>query len=75
MGDILIRGLSSKAIAKFDAEASALGISRAEVLRRRLESDVSPVEERLAITSQDWEQFSRNYADLADPTIMGAAWR
>lgn len=75
MADILIRGLSAKAVAKFDAQAEALGVSRAEVLRRVLEAEVSPVEERPAMTVLDWERFAANYADLADPEVMGAAWR
>lgn len=75
MPDILIRGLSLAAVAKFDAQAEALGVSRAEVLRRVLEADVSPVEQRLAMTAVDWDRFAANYADLADREVMGAAWR
>jgi len=75
MADILIRGLSAQTVAKFDAQADALGVSRAEVLRRVLEAEVSPVEERLAMTVLDWDRFAANHADLADPEVMGAAWR
>ncbi len=74
MPDALIRGLSAAAVARFDAEAQSLGLSRAEVLRRHLEADVvgdSP----LPMTARDWECFAQSFADLADPEVMRSAWR
>lgn len=75
MPDILVRGLSDAAIAHFEAEAAALGISRAEVLRRHLESDVAVQQPRPSMTGDDWAHFARTYAGLADPEVMAAAWR
>lgn len=74
MTDILVRGLSSAAVARFDAEAQDLGVSRAEILRRHLE--VTPQnEEQKVITAQDWDYFAAATTDLADPEVMAAAWR
>ena len=76
MPDILIRGLSEAAVRHFDAEAVSLGVSRAEVLRRHLEADVTRDEPRdVAMTAEDWDRFAAAYSDLADPDVMGAAWR
>jgi len=75
MPDILVRGLSQAAVARFDAEAAALGISRAEVLRRHLEADVAMQEPRPVMTSEDWARFADTYAGLADPEVMASAWR
>jgi hypothetical protein len=75
MPDILVRGLSHAAVAHYEEEARALGISRAEVLRRHLESDVPARAAASTMTPLDWERFSQGFADLADPDVMGAAWR
>lgn len=75
MPDILVRGLSDAAVARFEAEAAALGVSRAEVLRRHLEADVAAHEPRPPMTDADWSYFARTYAGLADPEVMAAAWR
>lgn len=76
MPDILVRGLSEAAVRHFDSEARHLGVSRAEVLRRHLEADVA-LEERPArtMTADDWEAFATGFSGLADPEVMGAAWR
>lgn len=76
MPDILVRGLSEAAVRHFDAEARHLGVSRAEVLRRHLEADVA-LEERTArtMTDADWDVFATGFSGLADPEVMGAAWR
>lgn len=39
MGDVLIRRLSDKAVARIDSDASARGVSRREYLRQRFESE------------------------------------
>ncbi len=76
MPDILVRGLSEAAVKHFDAEARHLGVSRAEVLRRHLEAEVA-IEERKArtMTADDWDAFAAGFSGLADPDVMGAAWR
>lgn len=75
MPDILVRGLSDAAVAHFEAEAAALGVSRAEVLRRHLESEVAEQQPRRPMTGDDWAHFAQAYAGLADPEVMAAAWR
>lgn len=39
MGDVLIRGLTDKAVARIDADAKARGLSRQEYLRQRFEAE------------------------------------
>lgn len=72
--DILIRGLSEAAVARIDAEAAALGLSRNESLRRKLEG-AAPTESQAALTADDWIASASILADLADPDVMGGAWR
>lgn len=73
MPNVLIRGLSEAAVERIDAEASALGLSRNEFLRRRLEGD-SPRSAEKA-TDADWKRAGEIFADLADPEVMAGAWR
>lgn len=74
MPDVLIRGLSEAAVERIDAEAAALGLSRNEFLRRRLERDAStPVP--ATVTADDWGRSAEAFGDLADPDVMDAAWR
>lgn len=75
MPDILVRGLSATAVARFEAEAKSLGVSRAEVLRRHLEAQVTRDEAGPTMTPADWNRFAEGFADLADPEVMGSAWR
>jgi len=74
MTNVLIRGLSEAAVERIDAEAAALGLSRNEFLRRRLEQDASnPV--AATVTADDWSRSATAFGDLADPDVMDAAWR
>lgn len=74
MTNVLIRGLSEAAVERIDAEAAALGLSRNEFLRRRLERDAS-VPVAATIDSADWSRSAAAFGDLADPDVMDAAWR
>jgi len=74
MPNILIRDLSQEAVDRIDAAAANLGLSRNEYLRRKLEEGTGPVGER-AVTAEDWQRSADVFADLADPTVMDAAWR
>ncbi|MET8151713.1 hypothetical protein ACIBSW_29725 [Actinoplanes sp. NPDC049668] len=74
MADILIRDLSQEAVARIDAAAANLGLSRNEYLRRKFEEGISPTGERV-VTAEDWQRSAEAFADLADPTVMDAAWR
>lgn len=74
MMNILVRGLSEAAVERIDAEAAALGLSRNEFLRRRLEGEANPLSE-VKISADDWDRSAAAFGDLADPTVMDAAWR
>lgn len=74
MPNVLVRGLSAAAVARFDAEARSLGLSRAEVLRRHLEAEVA-VEPRQSMATQDWRWFADAFGDLSNPDVMRSAWR
>ncbi len=73
MTNVLIRGLSDETVARIDQSAEALGLSRNEYLRRRLEGDTPrPVAK---VTAESWKRSAEVLADLDDPDIMAAAWR
>lgn len=74
MPNILIRDLSQEAVDRVDAAAANLGLSRNEYLRRKLEEGTGPAGER-AVTREDWQRSAEVFADLADPTVLDAAWR
>jgi len=74
MTNVLIRGLSEAAVERIDAEAAALGLSRNEFLRRRLEQHAStPV--AASVSVEDWKRSAAAFGDLADPDVMDAAWQ
>ncbi|GAB04320.1 hypothetical protein GOAMR_19_00070 [Gordonia amarae NBRC 15530] len=72
--NVLIRGISEAAVERIDAEASALGLSRNEYLRRKLEG-TAMVPTDVSVTAGDWQRSAETFADLADPDVMDAAWR
>ena len=74
MPNILIRDLSQEAVDRIDATAANLGLSRNEYLRRKFEENLGPAVER-TVTAEDWQRSAEVFADLADPTVMAAAWR
>lgn len=74
MTNVLIRGLSEAAVERIDAEAAALGLSRNEFLRRRLEQDAAAAV-AATVTAEDWSRSAAAFGDLADPDVMDDAWR
>jgi hypothetical protein len=74
MPNILIRDLSQEAVDRIDAAAANLGLSRNEYLRRKFEAGTGPTGEQ-KVTAEDWQRSADVFADLADPTVMDAAWR
>lgn len=74
MTNVLIRGVSDAAVARSDAVAAALGLSRNEYLRRKLEGTTMASPDS-SVTAADWQQSAETFADLADPDVMDAAWR
>lgn len=75
MADILIRGLDQRTVARIDANAAALGLSRNEYLRRRLDIDLIEESTDQHVSSADLRRASASANDLNDPEVMGAAWR
>ncbi len=74
MADVLIRGLAAESVARIDAAAAALGISRNEYLRRKLEGDRAS-DQTANVTMDDLRRASESAADLMDPDVMENAWR
>lgn len=74
MADILIRDVPDDVVAALDSQAQRAGLSRSEYLRRLLSSQRS-VATGGAVTVDDLQRFSRTFADLADPDVMGDAWQ
>lgn len=74
MKNILIRGVSEAAVERIEAEASALGLSRNEYLRRKLEGATVSAPDA-GVSAEDWIRSAETFADLGDPDVMGSAWR
>lgn len=74
MTNVLIRGLSDAAVQRIDAEASELGLSRNEFLRRKLEG-ATLTNSETALTAADWDRSAAVFGDLSDDGVMDAAWR
>lgn len=72
VSDVLIRGVPDDVLAAIDANATRLGLSRSQYLRRKLaqdaEASVAPV------TADDLRSFSATFVDLGDDEVMSAAW-
>ena len=73
MPDVLIRNVPDSVMAEIDAHAARLGISRVEYIRRRLAADAAT--SSTLVSTQDLHTFADQFADLADPEVMDAAWR
>jgi hypothetical protein len=70
--DLLIRDVPEEDVARIDAHAARLGLSRTEYLRRRLRQEAArPVG---PVTVADLERFAARFGDLADPEVMRQAW-
>ncbi|WP_439565391.1 type II toxin-antitoxin system VapB family antitoxin [Microcella sp.] len=76
MTDILIRGMSDESVARIEEQASKLGLSRNEYLRRQLDALAAVQRETPAeISLDDLRRASHAARDLDDPDVMAAAWR
>ncbi|WP_125776497.1 antitoxin [Antribacter gilvus] len=73
MSDILIRDVPDEVVRAIDAQASHLGLSRTEYLRRRLAQDVR--RGRGSLSVDDLRRTADAFADALDPDVMDAAWR
>jgi hypothetical protein len=72
MPDILIRNVPSDDLARIDAHAGRLGLSRTEYLRRRLHQDAA--RPTTSVTAGDLRAFAVRFGDLDDPEVMRQAW-
>ncbi len=71
MTDILIRGVPDEVLAAIDANATRVGLSRTEYLRRTLareRADAGP------ITVDRLRRVASKARDLDDPDVMSSAW-
>jgi hypothetical protein len=70
--NVLIRDVPAEDLARIDAHAARLGLSRTEYLRRRLHQDaVRPV---TPVTADDLRAFAARFGDLGDSAVMRQAW-
>lgn len=72
MPDVLIRDVPPDDLARIDAHAARLGLSRTEFLRRRLHQEASRPVSGVAVA--DLQSFAARFSDLGDPEIMRRAW-
>ena len=72
MPDVLIRDIPADDIARIDAQAARLGLSRNEYLRRRLHQEAS--RRPTAVTVDALRAFGDRFPDLGDPEVMRGAW-
>ncbi|MDQ1483305.1 MAG: hypothetical protein QOF35_1381 [Actinomycetota bacterium] len=73
MPDVLIRDIPEAVLARVDAHAAHLGISRVEYIRRRLAADAAA--SNAHVSTDDLHLFADTFPDLADHEVMDAAWR
>jgi hypothetical protein len=71
--NLLVRDVPEAVVAALDSEASRLGLSRSEYLRRTL-TQISKTSEQTS-SVEDLAQFAETFSDLADPEVMGQAWQ
>lgn len=73
MPDILIRDVPAEDVARIDAHAARLGLSRSAYLKRRLLQDAQIVVDN--VRAEHLARFGEVYADLADAQTMLEAWK
>jgi hypothetical protein len=74
MTDLLIRDVPDEVVAAIDADASRLGLSRSEYLRRTL-AQAAARTPGAVITVDDLSRFETLFADLLDDDVVRQAWR
>jgi hypothetical protein len=74
MTDLLIRDVPDDIVAALDADASRLGLSRSEYLRRTLAQAVARTG-HIELTIDDLARVAEVFADLGDDDVMREAWR
>lgn len=72
MPNVPIRDVPAEDLARIDAHAARLGLSRTEYLRRRLHQDAA--RPATPVTTEDLRAFADRFGDLAEPEVMSRAW-
>jgi hypothetical protein len=72
MPDILIRDIPAEDLARIDAHAARMKLSRSEYLRRRLRQEAA--RPAAPVTAADLQRFASRFSDLDDPEVMRRAW-
>jgi hypothetical protein len=72
MTNILIRNVAEEDVARIDEQATRLGLSRNEYLRRRIVSEASRAP--LTLERADLDRFAALSEDLLDEDVMRDAW-
>jgi hypothetical protein len=70
--DVLIRDVPAGDLARIDAHAARMGLSRTEYLRRRLHQEASRPQG--TVSAEDLRSFGDRFADLGDPEVLARAW-
>jgi len=70
--DVLIRNVPPEDLARIDAHAARLGLSRTEYLRRRLHQEAR--RPGAPVTTSDLDAFAARFGDLGDHDVMRQAW-
>jgi hypothetical protein len=73
MADVLVRDLSPELLTALENKATALGISRVELMRRALNREVLVNTE--SVTEAHLASLLEILPDLGNEEIMRAAWR
>lgn len=73
MANLLIRDVPDDVLARVDAHAARLGLSRAGYIRRRLAADAATI--NASVTLDDLRAFGAAFVDLADDEVIEAAWQ
>jgi hypothetical protein len=72
--DLLIRDIPDDVLAAIDADASRLGLSRSEYLRRTLGQTAAHASGAVTANVTDLVRVETLFADLADDDVMRQAW-
>ena len=72
MTDVLIRNVSDDDLARIDEQATRLGLSRNEYLRRRIMQDAA--RDQAHLTVADLQRAATLSQDLLDDSVMRDAW-
>jgi len=72
MTNLLIRDVPDDIVAGIDSNASRLGLSRSEYLRRVA---THAAHQPGALAASDLAWFSSTFSDLADDELMDQAWQ